>query len=68
VIRLHERTQAVAVASKQISTKLWELQEEHELTDVEMLQAIASHQQSMLKYMLRAERHPNDPETKADEE
>jgi hypothetical protein len=63
----HKRTQPVALASSAISLALWEMQDQHGLTDVEMLQALASHQQSMLKYMLRAERHPEDPDKRADE-
>lgn len=39
---------------------------EHELTDIEVLQALNSYAQTTLKYMLREERHPDDPDKPAD--
>lgn len=66
-MKLHERTMPVARARAEICLALIRLQEEHDLTDIEMLQAIGEAQALILKYMLRAERHPNDPEAKGDE-
>ena len=37
-----------------------------DLTYVEYLQVLTELQQSALKYMLRAERHPDDPDKPAD--
>ena len=48
--------------------RLGYLQREHGLTDVEMLQAVTSWQGTVFKYMLRAERHPGDPDKAGDEE
>ena len=64
----HHRTQAVAEASADIGMKLNALQREHGLTNVEMLQAVTSWQGTALKYMLRAERHPDDPDRPAEQE
>ena len=62
----HPRTQPVAEASAEIGVTLNRLQREHGLTSVEMLQAVSTWQASCLKYMLRRERHPEDPGTPAD--
>ncbi|WP_341719844.1 hypothetical protein QQG74_09160 [Micromonospora sp. FIMYZ51] len=67
-MRLHARTMPVQRASNAIRAELDRLQDEHDLTDIEMLRVLIEHQQNITKYMLRAERHPNDPERKADEE
>ena len=64
----HHRSQSVAVAQADIAVKLNALQREHGLTTVEMLQAVNTWQGTVLKYMLRAERHPDDPDKGADEE
>ena len=64
----HHRHQSVAVAQADIAVKLNALQREHGLTNVEMLQAVTTWQASVLKFMLRTERHPEDPGKAADEE
>lgn len=66
-MKLHARTMHVSRARNEIGLALIRLQQEHDLTDIEMLQAINEAQASILKYMLRAERHPTDPEAKGDE-
>ena len=43
-----------------------ELCEAADLTDVEVLQVLNTYQASVLKFMLRAERHPDDPDRPAD--
>jgi hypothetical protein len=67
-MRLHHRTQAVAQASADIGMKLIALQQEHGLTDIEMMQAMLTWQERKLKWMLRAERHPDDPDKPAEQE
>ncbi|MFF0822492.1 hypothetical protein ACFYUR_19185 [Micromonospora haikouensis] len=67
-MRLNARTLPVQRASRAIRDALNTLQEEHDLTDIEKLRVLIEHQQTITKYMLRAERHPDDPERKADEE
>jgi hypothetical protein len=44
------------------------LQQEHGLTNIEMMQAVAAWQDRKLEYMLRAERHPEDPDKPAEQE
>lgn len=58
----------VQKAETDLSMKLLKFQQKHDLTDIEMLQILTQRQQTLLKYMLRAERHPDDPEKRADEE
>jgi hypothetical protein len=67
-VKLHPRTLPVQGASIAIRTELDMLQERHGLTDVEMLRVLIEHQQTLTKYLLREERHPGEPERKADEE
>jgi hypothetical protein len=62
----HGRSQSVAEASAEVGVTLNRLQREHGLTTAEMLQAVTSWQMTCLKYMLRAERHPDDPGEPAD--
>jgi hypothetical protein len=66
-LRLHPRTMPVQRAEVEIRAQLLDLQEEYDLTDIEMLRILISAQQSITKYMLRAERHPGNPDMKADE-
>jgi hypothetical protein len=52
----------VSVAQARIALALENLQAEHGLTTIEMLQAITSWQQTAIKFMLRAERGaPGEP-------
>lgn len=54
---MHERTMPVKKAGLEISDALVRIRDEHDLTDVEFLQILVAEQQSVLKYMLRFERH-----------
>jgi hypothetical protein len=58
----------VQAASAKLRGQLIAFQNDHDLTDVEMLRILLDEMQSISKYMLRAERHPDDPDAKADEE
>lgn len=42
-------------------------QQEYGLTDAEMMTVLAENVERWAKFQLRAERHPDDPERKADE-
>lgn len=66
-LQLHPRTIPVQTASQEIRTAIFELWKKHDLSYVEMLQILAEEMQTCLKYMLRAERHPTDPEKRGDE-
>lgn len=66
-MRLHPRTLPVQRAGNEIRGELLNLQLKHDLTDVEMLQILAESAQSLLKGMLRVERHPDDPDCGGDE-
>jgi hypothetical protein len=66
-LKLHSRTMLVQRASADIRTALLDLQEQHDLTDVEMLGVVGEWQAGKLKWMLRAERHPDEPGKRADE-
>lgn len=66
-LRLHPRTMPVNQAGAEFHDWLWRFQEAKQLTDIELMQILADAQQRRLKYMLRAERHPGNPDKKADE-
>jgi hypothetical protein len=51
----------------QVSSAVSVAQMQFGLTDIETLAALADFQGHLAKYMLRAERHPDDPDRKADE-
>jgi hypothetical protein len=66
-LRLHKRTMPVQSASADFRLSLIKFQQEHDLTDVEVAQMLTETLQSVLKYVLQRERHPDDPDRKADE-
>lgn len=66
-MRLHPRTQHVSGAEAAIRSALLDLQGEFDLTDVEMLRVLLGCAERTSRHLLRAERHPGNPEHKADE-
>jgi hypothetical protein len=64
---LHPRTLPVQGAGAAIRTELDRLQREHDLTDVEMHRILLHYMDGVAKGWLQAERHPDDPDRKADE-
>jgi hypothetical protein len=58
-MKRHERSAPVSKASLELEVLISKFQEDNDLTDIELLQALNSYQQTMLKYMLRYERHGN---------
>lgn len=67
-LRLHKRTIPVNTAGAEFSDWLWRFQAVKGLTDIELLQILNDSQQRVLTLALRAERHPGNPDKKADEE
>jgi hypothetical protein len=67
-MRLHTRTRIVSDAEVELTAFISQLGRKYHLTSIELLQILATRSQNELKYMLRSERHPNDPSKKADEE
>lgn len=49
-----------------VAAELDKLQRQYELTDIEMLQALNAWQGMALKFMLREERNPGNPDWPAD--
>ena len=66
-VRRSERAKKVSVAQTEVAAWLEAFQSERELTDIEMLQAVHSWEALVFKYMLREERHPDDPDRPADQ-
>jgi len=65
--RLHPRTQVVRVAETAFGTALLKLVEKHDLTEIEVMRMLLSEAQRWSVYILRRERHPRNPNKKADE-
>lgn len=57
--KLHPRERPVALAKANLAVAFWQAVDEHapEITYVELLQVLSSLQESLLKDMLRIERH-----------
>ena len=67
-LKLHARTMPVQKADVELHNFLVDWQSRHDLTFTEVAVLLAERQANVLKYALRAERHPDDPDRKADEE
>ena len=67
-LRLNKRTMKVASAEAEFRTMVLAFEHERGLTITEMAQILTSCLQRELVALLRYERHPEDPDRKADEE
>lgn len=65
---MHPRSEHVAVAHAELFVLLNTFQRDRALTTIEMLQGVAAWQSSFLKYLLRSERHPDNPQEFADDD
>jgi hypothetical protein len=67
-LRLHPRTQKVSVAEAEFHVLVARFLDEHsDLTDIELAGIMLLAPAIPIKFALRAERHPEDPNRKADE-
>jgi hypothetical protein len=66
-LRIHPRTRVVQSAELEIGDAVQAVVEKHDLTYTEIMQILASTQLHWLKYALRDERHPDDPDKGGDE-
>jgi hypothetical protein len=67
-LRESRRAQDVRIAQTQLAVEINAFARQHRLTDIEVLQAVNAWQATALKFMLRRERHPEAPDTPADED
>lgn len=63
----HARTKTVQLARLQIAQEVIRIADQHGLTFVETMQAIADVIEALSRDALRPERHPNDADKGADE-
>jgi hypothetical protein len=68
IMRPHPRTSIVQKAEYEIQESILTISGKHGLTEIELLKVLNAVQAMTLKYMLRVERHPNDPDRPADAE
>lgn len=66
-MRLHPRYTIAKAAELQISAAISAAIQEHDISYAELLVILAEQQRMYATYLLRTERHPDDPERKADE-
>jgi len=67
-MRLHPRLKLVSQARLELSGNVLDITERHNLTYVEVNEILLTIALDFNKHAKRAERHPNDPEKKGDEE
>lgn len=67
-LKLHPRTLPVNRAGAELQQYLWKFRDEKLLTPTEMLMILFDAESRLVTELLRRERHPRDPERKADEE
>lgn len=66
-LRLHPRTMLVERAGSDLRTYVNRFWEERDLTAIELGIILTDLARNVLKHKLRAERHPRNPDKKADE-
>lgn len=66
-MRIHARTMTVSKAMTEMSIACAEIAVKHDLTTAEWVHCLAQMTPQTTKYLLREERHPDEPGKKADE-
>lgn len=66
-IKLHPRMNIVAGAESELVKFMINLREKYQLTWGEEFKLLSERMGSTAKYLIRSERHPNDPDKKGDE-
>ena len=66
-IKLHERTMHVQGAGVKIKQAILDAASDLDLTAIELARILQQEAMTWMTYALREERHPDDPEKKADE-
>lgn len=65
-MKLHNRMMLVQEARAEFGKLVAEWAEKHDLTYGELVSVMSEQLQSIAKYMIREERHPDDPEMPGD--
>lgn len=66
--KVHPRLFLVQQARSDLATALIAIEKKHWLTPIEIIRILVEETQHYSLYVLRKERHPEDPNKKADEE
>lgn len=66
-MRIHPRTKTVNKARGELTEFLCDLEQRHELTIGEVLSLLGEEVMHFARFQVRADRHPHDPDKKADE-
>lgn len=67
-MKIHARTLVVQKARHEFEAFLLDLEQKHELTFGELFSLLGGSIANLAKYQIRAERHPNDPDKRGDED
>lgn len=68
MIKSHRRVKIVNTADHEISDAFWKFVDKYDLTSIECQKILIGIMSSLNRYMLRTERHPDDPDKSGDEE
>lgn len=63
----HPRTRLVDDAEREMQSAVFTIVKRHDLTIIETLRILSTASATLVKYALRRERHPDDPEKGADD-
>lgn len=66
-MRLHPRYHPMRKAACEVGAAVLKAVEDHDLTYGELISILAQETAMAAKYLVRIERHPDDPEKKGDE-
>lgn len=66
-MQLHPRFFKVNDAKRALSEQFWNMVKKYDLTYLECVQVLAALIDDIVKYGIRTERHPDDPDKKGDE-
>ena len=67
MLRLHERTRLVEKAEYELDAAVAKIVTEHDLTYGEILSILSVLLSRYARFLVRTERHPDDPDKKGDE-
>lgn len=67
-MRVHPRVAIVQQAEVDLNRLVWDWMNRHDLTYIEAVRCLLGRTEELTKFMLRHERHPENPEQKAGEE
>ena len=66
-MKLHPRLERVQKAKLKLNEAVWNVIKDYDLTYMEIIGILSDETRTVIKYGIRHERHPRDPDKKGDE-